>query len=328
MATEPYLHTGIGIKRGDAARTASAGRVTYVADFFRRQWVKTWLFFAADLAAVFAAYHLSRIGPWGGGTASRALLNLSDFSLFYALLLTALLYLFKGYRNAALRRPEKELELVVKCVSFSLTALVGANYLLFKLPGFPGYAVVKSCFLTLVFLLAARFGLRAAYAALWRRGLARQKTLLIGTTAQAAAFLRRLSIQRYQGCELVGVLAELDSDRVPGAEQHSLPVLGSIENWEAISDSVGASLVVIHLDALAADHGPRAHQILRRCQEKGIEVAVYSTLFGGAELRGECDGYSCCLRQRSPRQWSLAMQRLAKTFLDILIGNFIAAIGR
>jgi lipopolysaccharide/colanic/teichoic acid biosynthesis glycosyltransferase len=67
-------------------------------------------------------------------------------------------------------------------------------------------------------------------------------------------------------------------------------------------------------------------EIVRFCQKKGIEVEIYSTLFGAAELRYERDEFSGYFRFYSRPQWSRSVQRSVKASLDILIGLCGSAI--
>jgi exopolysaccharide biosynthesis polyprenyl glycosylphosphotransferase len=320
LATEPILHPGAGIKRCEAVRAAAPGRVAQIAGLLGRSWVKRLFFLASDALAVMAAHHLADIltRRWMNNPAT--FLTPSSYYLFYVPFFAALLYLFGGYKSPGLRRPEKELELLTKGASFSFTALACANFVLFKSVVFSRYALVGWYILALVFLFAGRFSLRAMYAALWRRGFARQKALLIGPAARLADFQRRLSIQRYQGYELAGILLEPVGRTVSGTVPFALPVLGPLADWEEIVEAQGAQLIVVHLEEHAADRYPGVLEILRGCQKKGIEVEVYSPFYDAAELRCERDEFSGYLRFSSPPQWSRAAQRALKALLDILVG--------
>ena len=156
--------------------------------------------------------------------------------------------------------------------------------------------------LALLFLLLARFALRAFYGCLWRRGFARQKALLLGSPERLADFERRLAIQRYRGYAIAGVLVRTEriSHRLYPS---SLPVLGSIADWEKIAGAEGAELVVIHLPESSGGDHTRVLEIVRRCGDKGIEIEVYSHLFGPPDLRFERDEFSGCFRLDSPPRW-------------------------
>ena len=336
MATEPILHPSAEIESCGAAAIASPGRVSDGARATRSAWpavygkrffdllgraaVKKALFLTGDMAAVMAAHHFAEILLRNSMKIPVTFLNPPHYFLFYVPFFTFLLYLLGGYKNPDLRRPEKELELLFKGVSISFVALACANFVFFKSSGFSRYLLAVWYSLALVGLLAMRFSLRAAYAELWRRGLARQKAILLGSPAAFADFQDRLAIQRHNGCEIAGILLEPGTNTFSAAGVLTLPILGGLDDWETIADAEGAQRVVVHLGEIGKDRSAQLLEIVRRCQEKGIEIEVYSNLFGTTGLRYERDEFSGYFRFYPPPQWSRAVQRVVKSALDILIG--------
>jgi FlaA1/EpsC-like NDP-sugar epimerase len=176
--------------------------------FVRRSGFKRSLLVAIDLLAITAAHRLAEFLTLKWLNVPLAYLNPAGYYLFYAPFFAATVYFLGAYKNPDLRRPEKELELVTKAVTLYFVALTCANFLLFKSQGFSRYLLVTWYALALGFLLVARFTLRGVYAALWKRGLARQRALLAGPLDRLAEFQRKLTIQRYAGYELVGLLTD------------------------------------------------------------------------------------------------------------------------
>ena len=320
MATEPILRPAARIDRHGVVRDAVGRRSVRVADLLSRAWVKRLLFLCGDVAALVASHHLAETLTQRSMRLPVAFLNPGYYYVFYAPFFTALIYLLEGYKSPDLRRPEKELELLFKGVSFSFIALACANFVFFKSLGFSRYLLAAWYVLALVFLLVMRFSLRAMYGALWRRGLARQKALLLGSPEGLASFQQRMAIQRYRGYEMAGVLVEHRGLSLPLPARLALPVLGSIDDWEEVARAEGARLIVVHLPETSAREHPRILQIVRCCQERGIDVEVYSSLFGPADLRLERDEFSGCFRLSSPPRWACAAQRFAKAALDVVIG--------
>jgi exopolysaccharide biosynthesis polyprenyl glycosylphosphotransferase len=336
MATEPILHPGAEIESCGAAALAVHGprargayvtrsswpatRRTQFFDLLGHATAKRILFLAGDVAAVMAAHHMAEIILRRSMKVPATFLNPPDYFLFYVPFFTLLLYLLGGYKNPDLRRPEKELELLFKGVSISFVALACANFVFFKSSGFSRYLLAAWYALALISLLVARFTLRAAYAELWRRGLARQKAILLGSPAGFADFQDRLAIQRHKGCEIAGILLEPGTTAFSAADGVALPILGGLDDWEAIADSEGVRRVVVHLGEIGPDRSAQLLEIVRRCQEKGIEIEVYSKLFGTTGLRNERDEFSGYFRFYAPPRWSRAIQRTVKSALDILIG--------
>ncbi|HKV05098.1 MAG TPA: exopolysaccharide biosynthesis polyprenyl glycosylphosphotransferase [Candidatus Acidoferrales bacterium] len=319
MATDPVMQpiAEFGSRRIARPTVLSATRIL---DLFSRAWIKRLLFLSGDVAGLVASHHLAEVLVQRSMKLPAGFLNPGYYYLFYAPFFAATLYLLEGYKSPDLRRPEKEIELLFKGVSFSFVALACANFVFFKSLGFSRYLLVAWYALAFLFLLAARFSLRAIYDALWRRGFARQRALLLGGPERFADFEQRLAIQRYRGYALSGVLVE------PGAPSPSrdaglaLPVLGSIDDWEEIAAAENAQLVVLHLAESSPGGYARALEIVRRCREKGLEVEVDSRLFAPPDLRFDRDEFSGCFRLHTAPRWSRTVQLLAKASLDVVVG--------
>jgi len=278
------------------------------------------LFLMGDVGAVTVAHSIAETTVHLFLQVPQGYLNPSGYYFFYVPFFAGLLHLLEGYKSPDLRRPEKELALIFKGVSFSFMALACANFVFFKTLGFSRYLLVSWYVLAMLFLLAMRFGLRALYASLWRRGLAQQKALLVGSPDSLAKYQKSLSIQRYQGYQMVGVLSEQDQESAPARCSFDLPVLGSLEDWEEIAAKHQVQLILLSFPATSASSYPRVLEVVRRCQEKGIDAEVYSGLFGSSEFNYERDEFSGFFRFYAAPRWSRAIQRLVKILLDQVIG--------
>jgi exopolysaccharide biosynthesis polyprenyl glycosylphosphotransferase len=255
--------------------------------------------------------HFLRIPP--------STLNPSTYTLFYLPFLLAVFYVLEKKQSAGLRRPEKELELVFKGVSFAFLLLVCANFVVFKREVFSRYLMVSWYLLALALLLVTRFGIRAFYGWLWRQGLARRRTLLVGSPGRLAELQTRLAIQRHPAYELLGIVPAGDGLGENEAGNF-LPVLGPPDRWFDIARAQGAEQVIICL----AKSGEESHQlvsdILKRCLPAGIDVQVYSDLFASREFNYELDGFSGFFRFYAAARWSKKAQAAAKAVLDRLAG--------
>jgi exopolysaccharide biosynthesis polyprenyl glycosylphosphotransferase len=319
MATEPILHHG-AVNRTPAVHLSAAQQPAQITDLMSQSWVKKLLFLSADALAIIFGHHLAQVLAVRWIKMPPASLDPPGYFFFYVPFFVALLYVFEGYKSLELRRPEKELELVFKSISVSFVGLTCANFVFFKALIFSRYIIIEWYVLTLMFVLLARFGLRAMYAVLWRRGYARQKALLIGSAEGLADLKRRLSIQQHHGYNLVGVFIGVDDRPSSKVERFHPPLVGSLGNWEEIAQRENARLVVVHLEQSLATCHPSVLDIVRRCHEKGIEVAIYSTLFGAADVRYERDEFSGYFRFYTPPRWSRAVQRVIKALVDVCIG--------
>jgi len=320
MVTETIIQSVGSTKHGEAAHARTTGRYSSIADLLSRSWVKKLLFVSSDMVAIVAAHQLTEAATRHWMKMPATALNPSGYYLFYIPFFTALLYALDGYKSLDLRRTEKELELIFKAVSFSFIVLTCANFVFFKPLGFSRYLMVGWYILALTFVLVARTSLRLMFAMLWRRGLARQRALLLGTPYGLADLQRRLSIQLHHGYDMTGILVDSEDDSIFEGAETGLPVLGGLPDWEAIADAEGATLIIVNLEDSPVNHKMRVLEIIRRCQEKRIEVEIYSSIFGAQGLRYERDEFSGYFRFYSRPLWSRATQRGVKVALDFLIG--------
>src|SRR5579864_4300796 len=200
-------------------------------------WFKSTLFLSSDVVAIWLAHQLaeSLMHRWLGE--SPAYLNSARYSVFYVLSFIAVLYLFGGYRNSDSRRPERELELGFKSISFFFAALASMNFLVSAPQHLSLYLV--SCWYgtSLLLVVGARFGLRGIYHALWHHDLARETTLLAGPACRVADLMRHLSVQRHLRYKVLGALIQNTVNPSDPEKTHVMPpILGLLEDWEGIVD--------------------------------------------------------------------------------------------
>ncbi len=298
MATEPFVHPVAQVEQNRPVTLGATRRPAQPASLMSHAWMKKLIFLLGDIAALVSAHHLAQVVAVRWVKMPVASLDPASYALFYVPFFTVILHLFEGYKSVELRRPEKELELIFKSVSVSFVGLTCANFVLFKSLVFSRYVIVEWYVLTLALILTARFSMRAVYGALWKRGIARQKALLLGSAVDLTGFQRHLSIQQHHGYDIVGILIDKPLTRGNAPIRSTVPLLGGLEEWEHVSNVEGIELIVVHLDESIASSHPRILEIVQRCQEKGIEVEIFSRLFCAAELRYERDEFSGYFRVR------------------------------
>jgi exopolysaccharide biosynthesis polyprenyl glycosylphosphotransferase len=286
--------------------------------WLKQKTVKRALFVAADAfalllanwAAEFVVQHFLRIP--GGELTPRG------YMVFYLPFLLGVFYLLERSQSHELRRPEKELELAVKGVSYAFLLLVCANFVVFK-TGFSRYLMVCWYVLSLVTVLAARYGIRVFYGRLWERGLARRRTLLVGSAERLFELETLLAIQRYRAYEIIGILPAGSSTPVNGSGQ-VLRVLGSLEQWREVAEENGVEQVIVALPGAGTEAHDLVSGILRHCLAAGIDVQVYSDMFASREFHYELDEFSGFFRFYATPRWSKNMQLIARSVLDKLAG--------
>src|SRR5262249_3818156 len=130
----------------------------------------------------------------------------------------AALYLMDGYGMAELRRPERELQLSFKAVSFCLLFLLAANAILLKGDTFSRYFILLWYMFALGFVLCVRFTLRGAYSWAWQHGRALSRAVFIGQARELESFRQLLAVQRHKAYHLVGAIL-LDLEQSSSSKQ-------------------------------------------------------------------------------------------------------------
>ena len=271
-----------------------------------------------DAVAIVAAHITSKaLATWLFHVPAAAL-NPRNYAAFYLPFLLGVLFVFERNQRPELRRPEKELELAVKGVSFGFVLLVCANFVVFK-TGFSRYMIVIWYVLTLMLLLAVRYGLRITYGALWRRGIGQKRTLLVGSAEKLFELQTLLTIQRYRGYEILGIVPA-GGDAPESFESRALPILGTLESWHETAQEQGAEQVIVALDRTTPEAHGLVSDILKRCMADGVDVQVYSDLFASREFNYELDEFSGFFRFFAAPRWSRRIQMAAKGALDFTAG--------
>jgi exopolysaccharide biosynthesis polyprenyl glycosylphosphotransferase len=285
--------------------------------FFAHAWVKRSFFLLADLLSLVMA-HL------GAAAVVNAVFHVPEKSLdparywlFFVPFFATVLYLFDGYGNVDLRRPERELELGFKAVSFSFLALLAANAIVFRGQVFSRYLIAVWYLFSLLFLLCVRWLVRTFYARLWKRGLARSRAVVIGDPHNVLRYQQLLAVQRHQAYDVVGLISS--NKYLDGVSAPDLPVLGSLDHWEEIAHRENARVIVLNLPSSQDAHRTALH-VVSKCRELNIDVEVFADMFNIGELDHEFDYFTGCFRLCSKPAWSRTLQRFCKHLIDILSG--------
>lgn len=319
MGTTPVESRKVkeSVDRG-MSRAGASGRSTWHSDVLKRRTVSRVIMVLGDAVALVVAHWVAERLVMYFFRVPAAALNPRNYAAFYLPFLLAVLFLFGKNQMPDLRRPETELELTLKGVSFAFLLLVCANFVVFK-TGFSRYLMVCWYLLTLVALLWVHFGMRVIYGALWKRGIARKRTLLVGSVEKLFELKTVLSIQRYWGYDLLGIVP-VGHCQLEGFEKDGLPVLGSSDNWHEMARESGAEQVIVAFE----ERTPEAHElvsdILKRCLIDGIDVQVYSDLFASREFNYELDDFSGFFRFFAAARWSKQVQLGIKRMLDFTAG--------
>jgi exopolysaccharide biosynthesis polyprenyl glycosylphosphotransferase len=290
-------------------------------DALSRGSIKRLLFLACDVAAVAFSNWVSLLAMQKLFKIPRDSMSPPGYHVFYLPFLLAVLYLAEGYQSPDLRRPEKQLAIIFRAVSLSFLALVCANFIFFKDLGFSRYLFVCWFFMALATIPLFRLGLKTLYGALWRGGLAQQRALWVGCTEKLAEFEGLLSVQRYQGYRMVGVIpaSELNGGSWLGAPSQT--GTDALTAWDDAVSKLHVQLVVVSLHSTTPGSHELVREILRRSKTRGVDVEVYSDLFATSEFNFELDEFSGFFRFYAVPTWSRHLQRSAKFCVDIFAGT-------
>lgn len=251
-------------------------------------------------------------------------LNPFQYHRYYVPFFAVVLYLFESYKSPELRRPEQELERGFKAAAASFLGLVLFNFVVFRSQPFSRYLLLFWFLLSCTLLLTFRFVLRAIYKYLWKLGLARRRTLLIGSPSGLADYQQLLLTQRHDGYDIAGVLLDSPGQAFGPDNTFSFPMLGTCDRWEEVAKHTGASLLIIACPTGPGDEG-WLRPILHRSKQLHIDVELYSGALASANLCYERDDVSGCFRFYSKPQWSVALQGVVKRGIDLVFGTIGSA---
>jgi exopolysaccharide biosynthesis polyprenyl glycosylphosphotransferase len=319
MATKSAeIHDAPEALGGVVSAASPAAYASWLSNLAKKIVIARTLSLSADAVALVAAHSaaVALVVLWL--RIPSANLSPRNYMWFYLPFFLVVFFVFERSQRPELRRPEKELELTVKSVSLAFLLLVCANYVFFR-SGISRYLMVSWYLISLMALLVARHGLRTGYSWLWSREIGRRKTLLVGSPGKLFELQTLLSIQRYRGYELLGIVpAEKNSG--PIAEDRSLPVLGTLEQWQEAVQHTGAEQVIVALESSSPAAHALVSRVLERCLADGIDVQVYSGLFASRAFNFELDEFSGFFRFFATPRWSQQVQIAAKRVLDFAAG--------
>jgi exopolysaccharide biosynthesis polyprenyl glycosylphosphotransferase len=289
-------------------------------DALSRSRVKRVLFLASDAAAVALSNWASLIAMERLFRIPRASMSPSGYLLFCLPFLLVVLYVADAHRSPDLHRPERELAIIFRAASLSFLALVCANFIFFKELGFSRHLFVCWYFLALALVPLFRLGLKTLYGTLWRRGLAQQRALWVGCTEKLAEFESLLSVQRYQGYQMVQVIPTSELGGGRSLEASKGTASDALAAWDEAVSKLRVQLVVVSLPSMAPGWHELVREILRRCKAREVDVELYSDLSATSEFNFELDEFSGFFRFHAVPQRARRAQQWLKSVLDRILG--------
>jgi len=231
-------------------------------------------FFAVG-GAVFAAHRIQRaIKP---GSVDR-FLHYAPYALLFALVVILTSYLRRGYHW---RRPASFLDIFSKALgTVTLAFLVALAAVIFFLPDtinpgeapFPRGFLLASWGLAATFITLGRWGYHLVVQFLQRRGIGRQKVLVIGSGDIGRMLIQKLQGARDAGHEVVGYI-EANGAEIRVAD---VPRLGAASDIPEIIEKYDVDEVVIGMPE--ASHRELV-RIISLCEREKVSIKVFPDVF-------------------------------------------------
>jgi exopolysaccharide biosynthesis polyprenyl glycosylphosphotransferase len=330
MSSSKVIFDQAGERPFDSKRKAATAARANKGGLIGRVWFKTALFAGSDLLTIFLSHEIAERLTLHWLKIPAAVFDPPHYLLFYLPFFLSVFFMLGGFKEFDFRRPERELELCVKAISFFFLVLLAANFVIFKSWEFSRYLIVCWYVATLALTTCARFVVRGIYSHLWRSGIGRQSALVFGNAERLKSLHDKLAVQRHRRYEIVGALVP-EGQQGPGGGA-PWKILGSTEDWEEISHEHRVQWILLN-----SAESLQAKKVLGICRQNGIGVELYSEIFGAAEYLYEKDEFSGYFRFSSRPGWAQSahkglkivvetMVALAGAFLTILMTPLIALL--
>ena len=285
--------------------------------FLSRRIMKTTLFVVGDLVALSAAYCGAALLAHVIFHVAVSSLGPRDYPFFSIPFCAAVFYLVDGYGMADLRRPERELQVTFKAVSFGLLCLLAANGILLKGQPFSRYFLILWYFFALVFVLCTRFGLRGFYAACWRRGRALNRALFIGQENELGRFRELVTVQRHRAYQVVEAIVSDCAHSPYSAEDARIPF--GCSAWERIVKEEKIQVVILGRSLCNSDNGV-FREVMANSKQFNLNVTLLADTSYPAGMYRELDYFTQSSYLTPISRWHRGLQQACKRSIDLCFG--------
>lgn len=299
------------------AERASETVVLRSSDFLSRRRVKTGLFMLGDLCALSAAYVIAAVAATTVFGVAKSSLGPPLYPFFFVPFCAAVFYLMDGYGMPDLRRPEREVELSFKAVSFSLLSLLAANAIVLKGEMFSRYFVLLWYFFALGLVPSLRFALRGLYSWAWWHGRGLNRALFIGQGRELQHFQELLSVQRHKAYHLVAAIIP----DLYGAydSRGSIALSPDSSRWESISERQTVQVVILGR-SLCNSHNELFREILASSCRRNLDVTLFADTWYPNGMHRQLDSFTGSSYLSTGSRWNSELQQFCKRCLDIVFG--------
>jgi exopolysaccharide biosynthesis polyprenyl glycosylphosphotransferase len=227
-----------------------------------------------------------------------------------------LMHLYHQKRGASRVDTLREL---IKAVSLGIVLTFACSS--FFLPGlyYSRFVPVYDWLATLALVVLGRLAHRTLWGELRRRGIGRERVLIVGAGRVGELMWARMRRLPSLGYELVGFV----DDRKPSGQVAGVPVLGSTSQLGELVDHYGVGEVII-----AMPQAPRQRIVglVGQCHRDGVSIRVFPDLFQimASEVEvGDLNGLPLLtMRDVALRGWRLTLKRA----VDIVISACVLVL--
>jgi exopolysaccharide biosynthesis polyprenyl glycosylphosphotransferase len=239
----------------------------------------------------------------------------------YNILLILFIYLGGGYVGMKDRRPEEELSLITKGNILAIFLLIVMNFIGTKCEEASRYIFMIGFIFSLSSTLTVHFAWRELLKKLWGYRLARENLLIVGDSSKNIRwFLDHLHIQRYQGFNILGYVAET----ISATDLSGLQYLGRFQDLTTIHENKKINKVLFAMQRYSNDRHHLLKTRLEECAKLRIPALILSHILNDYNFDLSLDGYSgvFSISSRDPA-YSRALFWFGKRCIDIFVSLLI-----
>ncbi len=293
-----------------------------IARLFIGPWRSTVFLAILDIFGVFGGMFLGfMIGKHVVNASGATLQNYLAPIICYNIFVLTFIYLNKGYGHLKDRRPEQELRSIVMGCSWAIFSVITINFFFLKHVFYSRYILIVGYFASLALLIFFRFALREVLNILWSYGFAQENVIIAGDAASNITWLtRHLHIQRYQGFNILGYLAQKPCENL----NNGIKYLGNFQKLADISQKERVDKVFFAMQGYSNQRHNTLLSRLEECSALGIPAMIISSVFNDFWFSLILDGYSSIFVIDSKKPaYARPLYCLVKRFLDIIGSLFI-----
>ena len=198
-----------------------------------------------------------------------------------------IIFINGGYRHCRSRRPDKELEIVVKSNLLTILLIVTLNFMSYKYIPFSRYVLILGFLFSLLLTVLAHFGFRSAFRKLWEYGIGKENLLVVGDCVQSInKFIDHLKVMRFWGFNILGYV----EDQPVTHHELTIGYMGGFDSIREIQQTIRIDKALLAMKKAASPD--IVHQRIDVLVGLKVPILVVSEIFNNYNFALTMDGYS------------------------------------